>query len=406
MVLAGLAVGGFKLWQKRQALNPTTPAQSRAATATVETRNIRFAVTAAGDIGPADQVSVRMEVNGRISDLPVDIGDVVKKGARLCRLDDRDLQIEKDQRVTEISGAELQIESAVLRLIKAQRDYDRGKRLLEEKLIPQETFDNFKTEWDAALNQKLIAQNNLEKAKKALNLIEDRITKTQMAAPFDCTVLTRPVSLGQTVSGAAGFNSGTEIMTIANLNDMVVNAHVNQADVIRLNPGQVVEIQVESLPDMKIEGRLERIAPQATIRNNIKGFATRIQIKGLDARVRPGMTATLTIPVASAENVLAVPLSAVFTEDGERFVYVQSAAGPERRDVTVGITDYQFAEIQSGLQAGDVVMLEMPKAAPDPSGNGGAGPGRKAAKAAGTNHNGKTMGGGPGREASPKRSGT
>ena len=160
VVWAGLSVGGFKLWQKRQAMNPTTPAQSRAATATVETRNIRFAVTAAGDIGPADQVSVRMEVNGRISDLPVDIGDVVKKGARLCRLDDRDLQIEKDQRVTEISGAELQIESAVLRLIKAQRDYDRGKRLLDEKLIPQETFDNFKTEWDAALNQKLIAQNN------------------------------------------------------------------------------------------------------------------------------------------------------------------------------------------------------------------------------------------------------
>jgi HlyD family secretion protein len=295
----------------------------------------------------------------------VDIGDRVKKGELLCQLDDRDLQIERDQRLTEIAGAKLQIESARLRLEKAQRDYDRALKLFEEHVVAKEEFDNLKTELDAARNQVEVAGNNLERAEKALKLVEDRITKTRMLAPFDCTVLTRPVSLGQTVSGAAGFNSGTEIMTIANLNDMVVNAHINahinQADVVRLQPGQKVEIQVESLPGVKLDGRVERIAPQATIRNNIKGFATRIQIKDMDPRVRPGMTATLTIPVASVTNALAVPLAAVFTEEGQRFVLVKGPGGIERRDVTVGIFDYQYAEVQSGLKGGETVLLEMPR---------------------------------------------
>jgi HlyD family secretion protein len=196
-----------------------------------------------------------------------------------------------------------------------------------------------------------------------LSLVDDRILKTKILAPFDCTVLTRPVSLGQTVSGSAGFNSGTEILTIANLNDMIINAHINQADVTRLTTGQEVDIQVESVPGLKMKGTLERIAPQAVIKNGIKGFATRVVITEIDPRIRPGMTALLSIPVASAESVLAVPLPAVFTERGERYVFVKKDEKEEKfeqRPVLIGITDYGFAEVQKGLQAGEIVSLEQP----------------------------------------------
>jgi HlyD family secretion protein len=174
-------------------------------------------------------------------------------------------------------------------------------------------------------------------------------------------VLTRPVSLGQTVSGAAGFNSGTEIMSIANLNDMVVNAHVNQADVIRLQQGREVEIQAESVPGVKMAGLVERIAPQAVIKNGIKGFSARIAIKNIDPRVRPGMTAILSIPVSSADNVLAIPLAAVFSESGERFVFVKNENDEsfERRPILIGVTDYAFAEVVQGLSAGEVVSLDQ-----------------------------------------------
>src|SRR2546422_5404559 len=121
MMLAVLGVGGFFLWQKTPSTDLTNRAAARPTTAPVEARDILFAVNAAGDIGPADQVSVRPEVNGRIAELPVDIGDTVKKDALLCRLDDRDLQIERSARLQEIDGARLQLQ-------KANRNFARSKQ--------------------------------------------------------------------------------------------------------------------------------------------------------------------------------------------------------------------------------------------------------------------------------------
>jgi RND family efflux transporter MFP subunit len=354
-------------------------------TANVEARDISFSINAAGEIGPADQVSVRPEINGRIAELPVDIGDRVKNGQLLCRLDDTDLQTEKETQVSQIAGARLQIEAATLQVEKTEREFKRNQQLFENKLVAQEIFDNARTDFQVAKNAVLLARNALERAEKALKQVEDKLAKTHIEAPFDCTVLTRPVSLGQTVSGAAGFNSGTEIMTIANLNDMIITAHINQADVTRMKTGQPVEVQVESVPGLRMKGEVERIAPQAIIKNGIKGFSARIAIKNIDSRIRPGMTSILTIPVASVENALSVPLSAVFTDTkkGERYVYVKDGDKFEQRSVQIGITDTSFAEVQQGLQDGEIVALELPadvkaqkaskpaKAAPKPAGTNG-----------------------------------
>jgi HlyD family secretion protein len=357
VVVLGVSASGWYLWKNSPAANAESRTFHRPTTAVVEARDISFAVNAAGDIGPADQVSVRPEVNGRIEELPVDIGDPVKKGDLLCRLDDRDLQIELKQRSAEIEGAKLQ-------LIKAERIYERLKQLVADKLVSQEEYDNGKTEYQ-------LATNSVDRALQALRLVEDRLRKTRIVAPFDCTVLTRPVSLGQTVSGAAGFNSGTEIMTIANLNDMIVNAHINQADVIRLQQGREVDIQAESVAGVKMKGVVERIAPQAVIKNGIKGFSVRIAIKSIDARVRPGMSAILNIPVSSADNVLAVPLAAVFSENGERFVFVKTEEKTERRPVVIGVADYAYAEVIEGLTAGEIVALDQTVNATVPNPAGG-----------------------------------
>ena len=346
IVILGLGAGGYFLWKNPRKVTAVEEKPARPTTAVVESRDIQFAVSAAGDIGPADQVSVRPEINGRIEELPVDIGDKVKKGDLLCRLDDRDLQIERSQRLIEIDGARLQLQ-------KASRNLARSKKLQIDNLISQEAFDDTRTEFD-------LATNALDRTDQTLRLIDDKLRKTRILAPFDCTVLTRPVSLGQTVSGAAGFNSGTEVMSIANLNNMVVNAHVNQADVIRLQQGREVEIQAESVPGVKMHGIVERVAPQAVIKNGIKGFSARIAIQDIDSRVRPGMTAILNIPVSNADNVLAVPLAAVFTERGERFVFVRNDDEEtfERRTIILGVTDYAFAEVVSGLNSGEVVSLD------------------------------------------------
>jgi RND family efflux transporter MFP subunit len=285
--------------------------------------------------------------------LKVDIGDLVKKDDLLFKLDDKELQQQKASNLTDIERTRLE-------LAKAERDYKRAQELLGARLIAQEVYDDTKTTYD-------LAKNALERSQKDLAITEERLTKTVVRAPFDCTILTRPVSTGQAVSGSGGFNSGTEVLTIANLSSMIINAQVNQADVPRLKANQTVEVTVEAVAGLRINGAVERIAPQATIKNNLKGFAARIVLRNVDPRVRPGMTANVKIPVASAENVTAVPLAAVFTEKNpdtsimERFVFVQQGENFEKRNVKVGVSDFFYAEIQEGLSEGDIVTLELPK---------------------------------------------
>ena len=352
IVILGLAGGGVYYFKGWKAAREDGNGSKRVSTAKVEPRNIQFQINAAGEIGPADQVSVRPEVNGKISELAVDLGDAVRKGDLLFQLDDRDLQIERESRETEIARARLQLDQA-------ERNYLRARELFDENLISKELFEQTKTEYD-------LSKNTVLQGEKSLDLVKDRLSKTRILAPFDCTVLTRPVSVGQAVSGSGGVSGGTEVLTIANLNDMVINAHINQADVAYLKNDQAVEVSVEAVPGLQVTGKIERIAPQATIKNNIKGFATRILLANVDKRIRPGMTANIRIPVASADNVLAAPLAAVFTElnpekqQNERFVYVQKGNRFERQPVQVGVSDYFFAEIKVGLTPGDAVALEQP----------------------------------------------
>lgn len=353
LVVLGVAGGAFYGWRSAHQGKPAIALAARSATAVAELRDISFVVNAAGEITPAEQVSVRPEINGKIDTLPVDIGDRIRKSALLFKLDDTQLQQQRAANVTDIDKAKLE-------LTKAQRDLQRAERLLADKLISQELYDDTKTTADLAVNA-------LERAQRDLAITDEQLKYTQVRAPFDCTILTRPVSIGQAVSGSGGYNSGTEVLTIADLNNMIINAQVNQADVPRLKAGLNVEVTVEAVPGLRITGEVERVSPQATIKNNIKGFAARIVLKDVDDRVRPGMTANVKIPVASADKVTSVPLAAVFTEKNptnsqmERFVYVQKGESYEKRNVKVGISDFFFAEIQGGLTAGEVVSLEQPK---------------------------------------------
>lgn len=348
IVALGIGLGGYAVWNQQKAhAAPVTPV-ARPMTATIELRNIDFAVTSAGEIGPDDMVSVRPEINGRISSLPVDIGDKVTAGTLLCALDDSDLQSERSTQITQIEGAKLQVE-------KARRNFERNQRLHENHLVSQEVYDDSVTDYE-------MSKNSLELAQKTLSQLEVQISKTRIVAPFDCTVLTRPVSTGQAVSGSGGVGGGTEIMTVANLKEMIITAHMNQADVPRLKNGQLVDVEVEAVPGLKMKGAVERIAPQATIKNNIKGFATQIRLKNIDARVRPGMTANMTIPLQSAEHAVAIPLAAVFSEENDRYTYVQRADGQfEVRPIRIGVADFQYAEVMDGLQNGEVVSLVRPE---------------------------------------------
>lgn len=367
ILVVALAGTGFYFWTRsREGRNSQgfSAASSLGVrtTATVEEGDVNFVVSVAGEIGPAEQVSVRPEVNGRIRELPVDVGDRVPKDGLLFSLDDRDLRIEVETREKEIESAKLQLDKARIAMEQAKRDFDRDKELFEAKLVSAQVYENTRQRYDSASKDHDLARNNIERSEKEVDLARERLLKTRIQAPFDCTVLTRPVSEGQAVSGSGGFNSGTEVLTIADLSSMVISAHVNQADVTHLKQGLPVEVEVDALPGLRIRGEVARIAPQATIKNNLKGYATRIVLKEVDPRVQPGMTATISIPVSSVSNVLTVPLSAVFSESetGEHYVLVRNGDSFEHRPVTVGVSDFFKVEIRTGLSAGETVALVDP----------------------------------------------
>ena len=347
LIIAALAGGGWYYYkQSSQNAEPAMQTRQDKGVQKVKRRSIQLSITAAGDISPAEQVSVIPETSGRIKALLVDIGDNVKKGDVLVTLDDETLLKERDTQTTEIEGSRLQVE-------RDKRSYDRAQQLFDKGLLST-------AEYESALATYQISTNNLVRSEKSLAQIDERLSKTQILAPFDCTVLTRPVSVGQAVSGSDGASGGTECLTVADLNQMIIDAHINQADVTRMKLGQEVNIQVEAVTGLKLTGVVERIAPQATLKNNIKGFSCRILLKNPDERVRPGMTANISIPIALADNVLTVPLSAVFTEGGERFVYIKKGETWEQRNVKIGVADFSFVEIQDGLNEDEIVALEPP----------------------------------------------
>ena len=352
-----LVVGfiGYQKWQESQ--NAGNQGQdklkNRKTTEVIQARDINFSVTVAGEISPAEKVSVRPEVHGKIAELPVDISDRVAKGELLFRLDDKDLKIEIDTRRKQIDSANLQLEQS-------KSEYERSKKLFNDGLISEEAFQNIKTRYEVSQITRARAQNDFD-------LSQEKLSKTSILAPFDCTVLSRPVSIGQAVSGTGGQSSGTEVMEIADLNNLIILAHVNQADVSRMGKNQKVKIEIEAVADLVVDGIVERIAPQATIRSGIKGFSTRIKLMNTDPSIIPGMTATINIPVANSKGVVAAPLASIFTERNEAEQRTETYAYVKKEEkkylkqmVDVGVNDLDFVEVLKGLSVDDEVALEKP----------------------------------------------
>jgi RND family efflux transporter MFP subunit len=317
-------------------------------TATVERKTVESAVEAAGDIQPGQQVDIKPEVSARILKIHVEEGDRIEAGQLLVELDNTELLTEKASAETEIGISTLELESA-------SRNLELDKRLHEKNLISRQAFDDRKTERD-------IAERKLVRARQQLENVETKLVKTRVLAPLAGTVLTLPVVEGQVVVAAASVSSGTLLMSVADLTRLVIKCHVNQVDVAKLKPSMPFTFRVDSLGRNRMNGRVRTIAPISTVKNTIEGYEVEMEIIEPDARLRVGMTADVEVPAARVENALTVPVAAVFIEEDKRFAYVQTKAAPdgERRDIEIGLTNIDFAEILSGLAEGEIVALIKP----------------------------------------------
>ena len=165
---------------------------------------------------------------------------------------------------------------------------------------------------------------------------------------------------GQVISGASSVSNGTDLLTIAQLNELYMEANINEVDVEKLFIGQAAFLRFDAIPDFEVEGEISVIAPSARKDGNVRVFPIEVVFEVADNRVRPGISATVEVPIEFAEGVVSVLLSAVFNDDMKNIVYVQTLTGWERREVTTGINDLQHVEIRSGLEKGEVVALSRP----------------------------------------------
>ena len=347
LILAALAAGGWYFVKQHPFSSAKADEMPARFVTKAEKRDINFSVEVSGDVAPAFQLDVKAEVGGKIKALHVEAGDTVKQGDVLVEIDDRDLLTEKQSLLTEIDGAKLTVE-------KNQRNFQRGRELFDSKLVSREVFDNLSSEFE-------IAQNGLVRAERKLQILEEKLSKTKVLSPMDGTVLTRPVLEGQVVIAAASVNNGTTLMTLANLSKLLVEMHINQVDVAKLAQDQHVKLRAESLKDIEMEARISFIAPIATVKNSIKGFQVQALIENPNKRLRPGMSVNMSIPIARADAAISVPISAVFKAEGnKKVVYVRNGIVTERREVKVGVTNIDFAEIVKGVAEGETVLLVEP----------------------------------------------
>ena len=334
-------------------LIPAKAEQSQSAespTARAELRNIDFSVQVSGDVSPVSKLDVKAEVGGKVKEIHVLAGDSVKQGQLLVEIDDRDILTEKESAMTEIAGAELQME-------KARRNNERGQELFAQKLISQEAFDNLATEHE-------LAKNSLDRAKRKVQTVEDKLSKTKVTAPNDGTVLEVPVTEGQVIIPAASVNNGTTLMTIANLDRLLVESHVNQVDVAKLRPKQRVKLRAESIKDGDMEAEIFFIAPIATIKSSVKGFAVQALIDKPSVALRPGMTVSMSVPIDHASDAISVPVSAVFRSEGnKRVVFVVNGMKTEKREVKLGVSNVEHAQILTGVKEGEEILLINPERA-------------------------------------------
>lgn len=344
-LLAALLGGGFSFWKLRQ--TPPTPA-APVRTATVQIRELTETVHLNGEVTPAVRAEIRSENSGLISRIHVHAGAQVKKGAILLELDRAELE-------SQVTESTIEIETTKLNLEKSERDYKRTTRMFEEKGSSEKELH------DARINASL-AENSLKLQEARLETLKRKLDKTILFAPFDGIILEVNVEEGMVIVGANGASAGTILMKAADLENLLVSAKVNEVDVAKLSDETKLEVTFDSIPALKAEGILKFISPAALSRENekeIREFQLKVALTTRDTRIRPGMSANLTVPVAQDRGPSA-ELSAVFSENDRSFVYVEAGGKFNKRTVTCSVNDNSFAVFTEGLKEGEVIALERP----------------------------------------------
>ena len=279
--------------------------------------DVQVVVREVGTVEPEVKVEIKSNLSGKVVDLPIRAGDVVKKGQLIAR-------IEPDvNQAQDLLAVRNQGQAATINLEDAKQDYEAKRKLFENGLISVEMNREAETRYRRALQAHEEARDKIGLVEASGVPIGDNPRQVvNIVSPMDGVIIDRPVELGETVTGSGSFNAGTVISTVADLGTMLVKAGINEVDIGKIHLEQEARVTLDAFPRVVFTGTISRIAPAARLDNQIKVFDVEIALDELGHELRTGMTANLEIRGEIREQVLTIPVESVFVRGEEEMVYV------------------------------------------------------------------------------------
>lgn len=352
MIIAGLVaiafIGTFVfLWIKAQ----PQPKVYDEFTPTVA--DLRKTTVLTGKIEPRNEVNIKPQISGIISELLKEAGQTVQAGEVIAKV-----KVIPD--MGQLSSAQSRLRLAEINLKQARTDYEREKVLYDKGLVSADEYDKVHQAYNQAREERSAAQDNLEVVRDGVSSNNANASSTLVRSTVTGVILDIPVKVGNSVILSNTFNDGTTIATVANMNDLIFRGNVDETEVGQVNVGMPMTITVGALQDLKFSARLEYISPKAVEANGANQFEIKAAVQVPEKTgVRSGYSANAQIVLAEALHVLTVPESAIHFEGNNTYVYLVQGKGKnktyQRRNVKVGLSDGVNIQIKSGLTTNDRV---------------------------------------------------
>lgn len=359
LVLIIISIGGYLLFKKDKN-------GMKYKTEKVVKGDIVATVTATGTVNPVTTVLVGTQVSGTIKHIYADFNSPVKKGQVVAQIDPATFEAQVEQSRANLSTAQANLQRAEATLIDSKRTMERNRMLYSKNLIAKSDLDTAETNYETAKAQVEAARAQVEQAKASLKVAETNLAYTKIVSPVDGIVISRNVDVGQTV--AASFQTPTLFTIAQDLTKMQIDCNVSEADIGRVKTGQNVEFTVDAYPDTMFKGKVFQVRSAPITIQNVVTYDVVVKVDNPELKLKPGMTANVSIIIDTKKDVLKIPNSALrFRPPGlekdkiptkGKGVWILEDGRPIRKEVRTGISDGSFTEVISGLKEGDNVIVE------------------------------------------------
>jgi HlyD family secretion protein len=331
--------------------------------ATVAEQQVRPSILASGTLAYKVEVNLTAEVLARVASIAVEEGDVVEKGQLLLRLDPETYNniIAREEAGVRQNRISIERQRAVVALRKQQ--YERSQRLAEAQLIDRNRLDEDRNQYVVAEADLKSSEEALRRATAVLSDAREQRAKTEIRAPITGRIVSLPIKVGEVAIPSTASLAGAQLMKIADTSAIQAEVKVDEADVAKIRMGQRADVFAAAYPDNSLKGSVEKIALTPTVDGQGRSYRVTLAIEApKDLLLRSGMSARAVIYLGEGGKSLAVPVESVVSETPEknvvkRYVWLATDGKARKTAVTTGLSDDRWESIESGVKAGDRLIV-------------------------------------------------